>query len=335
MRELAQLPQGPAMAGGTFPPQLGELLVAEGLLSKNQLDAALEIQRALETPVPLGQILIHWKLITPTQLNLVLTKYKKASPVGEILLRKGLIDQTQLDAALEQQQKSGTRIGHVLVRTGVITDDQLKQALGEQLGLGFLDLDGIALDRSLRRWINRTYAQRHRVIPVSKQGDTLTVVLEDPTNSSVVDDLHTTTGCRIVATTAGAEAFGRAFTRFYVQEVDAPPGPPPQPAQAAPDQPPVESRPALRDGSGSAIRPAVAQPVEPPATPARTPPGPSEESRRALEELRVEYEESRLAHEAATKALRELQERHEALTRQRHEAADAIESLLGRMRSAP
>jgi hypothetical protein len=147
--------------------RLGDVLVKEGLITARQLDAALKEQAQRESYVPLGKILVERGLITQKQLNLVLNQSDKRPRLGEVLLRSGSITQERLDQALAEQRHRHRPLGQVLVQMGLVSDETMRQALGMQLNIAFLDLDRMDLDRSLARVINRNYARRHLLVPVS------------------------------------------------------------------------------------------------------------------------------------------------------------------------
>ncbi len=205
--------------------RLGELLVQEGLVTEEQLDAALQEQRERGAYVPLGQILVAWKLVTPRQLTLLLDRAEKRPRLGELLLRHGAITQEKLDEALRQQKLKHRPLGGLLVRMGFITDEALRQALSIQLNIAYVDLDRVEIDRGLARVINRNYARRHTLVPVSCLGQVLTVSMSDPTNTSVADDLAHSTGHVVQVVTSTQESIRRAFRRLYDEDVEVgPPG---------------------------------------------------------------------------------------------------------------
>ena len=64
--------------------RLGELLLAERLVTATQLDEALRVQSTSEGYAPLGHILVAQKIITRDQLLSVLERYRRSSKLGEV-----------------------------------------------------------------------------------------------------------------------------------------------------------------------------------------------------------------------------------------------------------
>ncbi len=205
--------------------RLGRLLIEEGLVTESDLVAALEKQASSRAYVPLGHLLVTQNLITPRQLSHVLERSRKRPKLGEVLLRSGSIGEAQLQQALQEQQRSKRPLGEVLIKLGYLTDEVMRQALCLQLDVPFVDLDRVTPDRGLTRLINRSYARRHWLVPVARVGQVLTISMNDPTKTAVVEELSQLTGYVVSVVTSSHEAIKRAFERLYDEAVEQPPPP--------------------------------------------------------------------------------------------------------------
>ena len=203
--------------------QIGQWLLSQGLISQEQLDSALAAQADAPTYLPLGRILVEQKAISERQLSFALERAGgKRLRLGEVLVRSGLLTQARLEHALGQQERLRLPLGQVLIKLGFITDPAMRQALGIQLNIPFVDLDRQEADPRLARLINANYARRHVLVPVAQAGETLTVCMDDPTNTSVIDELAASTGFVVNAITAAHDSIRRAFQRLYGQPIDTP-----------------------------------------------------------------------------------------------------------------
>ena len=199
---------------------LGEILIREGLINEGQLSTALMVQRETEPTTPLGQILVRQGAITQRQLNNVLDRYRKKYRLGDILVETEAITEHQLQIALDHQKKTGLRLGDSLLQLNFVTEEEVNQALCKQFGVTFVDLDRLVLDNSLALVINREYAERHRVIPISKTDRVLVVAMDDPSDLGVVAELASATGSRVNVVTSTHAAFRRAFARTYGESAE-------------------------------------------------------------------------------------------------------------------
>ena len=201
--------------------RLGELLVAEGLVTPAQLEEALRVQRSTEQYASLGDILITENIITRDQLLSVLERYRRSSKLGDILLKSGEISSIQLDTALKEQRRSHRPLGEVLLDLGHLSEERLRVALCRQLHIRFFNLDAIILDPTLRKLVTEKFAMKHRCVPVSRIGNLLLLAMDDPTQTRLVDDLQASTGLKIEVITSTSAHITRALDRLYRSEVVA------------------------------------------------------------------------------------------------------------------
>lgn len=204
-----------------FPREvrLGELLVCAAMITKSQLQEALEIQQKGARYRWIGQILVERNAITQKQLNLFLDIYRKRPQLGEILVKSKTITRDQLNVALEHQKAAGLPLGEILLKLKHLTEETLRQALSTQLNIPFIDLGRFSIDRSLARLINKTYAKRHHLVPIARLGNTITVAMDDPTDVEVINELQSLTGFTVNVVTATHAQIQRAFSQAYAEQL--------------------------------------------------------------------------------------------------------------------
>jgi type IV pilus assembly protein PilB len=139
-----------------------------------------------------------------------------------MLLAGGAISQTQLDHALAQQKELKLPLGKTLLKLNYVSDETMRQALSLQLNVPYLDLEKVIIDRQLAKVISRSYARRHSLIPVAQIGRTLTVVMDDPTATSIIEELTRLTNNSITVVTASSKAIQAALRRLYEEDAPAP-----------------------------------------------------------------------------------------------------------------
>ena len=194
---------------------LGELLVREGLVTESQLAAALREQERGPDGTPIGQLLVEQGALSPAELETVLKRYHKKYRLGDILVETNAISETQLQLAVDHHRRTGLRLGDALLQLGFVNEETLKQALCTQLDVAYVDLDRCFVDPALATAIPKAFAQQHRILPVARVDDVLTVALADPTDGWVGESLETMTGCRVRLVISTDAAFQRAFARVY------------------------------------------------------------------------------------------------------------------------
>jgi type IV pilus assembly protein PilB len=205
----------------TDDPQLGTLMISDGLITELQLQEALRAQSDLVVYRPVGEILVEQRAISAKQLNLFIDKHHKRARLGEVLLRSGIITSEQLEVALTHQKTTGLRLGEMLVKLNYINEESMRQALCKHLNTPFIDLENIAIDPSLRKLINKSYAKNNLVVPIAIIGKSITLVMDDPTNTSVIKELRSSTGLTINVVTSTSTQIYQAFSRLYNEEIQS------------------------------------------------------------------------------------------------------------------
>ena len=118
--------------------------------------------------------------------------------MGQVLLESKIITQEQLDRVLViQKSGDGRRLGTILIDEDIITAESLALALSIHLNLPFADLSQQSINPELTRIIPENVARRYQLIPVEITNGSLVVVMEDPTDISVINDISAITGMKI------------------------------------------------------------------------------------------------------------------------------------------
>ena len=123
--------------------------------------------------------------------------------IGDLLVREGLITREQLDKALQEQKQNGTRVGYNLVKLGFVQETELTKMLARQYKMPAVDLSQFEVDPQIAKLIPADLAMKHLVLPLKRDGRTLTVAMADPTNLGVLDDLKFITRYDIFPVIAG------------------------------------------------------------------------------------------------------------------------------------
>ncbi len=109
--------------------------------------------------------------------------------IGAFLLKKGLISEKQLIDAQAVQKIEGIKIGAALVKLGYITEDQLVQALSELYGYPVFKFNISSIDYSAFRLIPEDVIKGYKLIPVSRVGNIVNVVITDPSNDIALEQI--------------------------------------------------------------------------------------------------------------------------------------------------
>ncbi|MEM1107122.1 MAG: ATPase, T2SS/T4P/T4SS family [Planctomycetota bacterium] len=123
---------------------------------------------------------------------------RKRLQIGQILKQWRLVDDTQLEEAMKISKGSRKRIGESLVALGYVTENDVAKALASQFGLEFVDLDQPnVIDRDKLELIPQDMIKKYLVLPLGKEGNTLKVLVHDPMDINLIDDLQFRLGGKV------------------------------------------------------------------------------------------------------------------------------------------
>jgi len=136
-------------------------------------------------------------------------------PLAEALLHEGLLTPAKYDQAVAEQRSSGQRLGHVLVKLGFVPELEITKILARLHRMPAVDLSRFEVDPKILKLIPADLATKHVVLPLKREGRTLTVAMADPTNMGVVDDLKFITRYDVFPVLAGEQTLRSIIDRHY------------------------------------------------------------------------------------------------------------------------
>ncbi len=125
--------------------------------------------------------------------------------LGELLITKGLISSDDLDRALKEQKITGRSLGRTLVEMGLLNDLQLQMALSQHFGVPFLPESHYPSQPLTGLSIPVKYMKEYCFLPLKSEDTSLTIVIADPSNHSVINELKVAFGYRTVEVYLGLE----------------------------------------------------------------------------------------------------------------------------------
>jgi type IV pilus assembly protein PilB len=108
------------------------------------------------------------------------------------------------------------------------------EARAQELGVPFVDLNTFTIDPSAVNVVPERIARQHKVVPILKDGNVLTVAMADVNNVLAFDDLRIVSRCTIRPALAAADAIEEAINRAYQSVVGKAPDAETSTAAAAP-----------------------------------------------------------------------------------------------------
>lgn len=198
--------------------RVGELLVEQELITTEQLGEALELQKVFPDQA-IGQLLCKLGFIKESDLSLVLDQKNKRRKLSDILLKSGLVDLQKISHAREISKQSDISFDKALLKLRYVDEDQLAKAVASQYDLPYVKINANDLDVSLSRYISAVYAQKQRIAPISKLGNTLTLAVAHPLKHHDIRELEDSIRLKIISAIATESDVNKVLKRLYNVDV--------------------------------------------------------------------------------------------------------------------
>ena len=152
-------------------------------------------------------------------------KPKSKRRFGEVLLERGSIDQKLLDRALAEQKKlqarkEKARLGELLLQTFNVNQEEIAAALAEAAGFEHTPCQWPGSTDEALGLVPQALAVKAVALPLRVIQKCLFVVMAEPQNVVLVDELRFRTGMTIVPLFSFRKEILRAIDRAYTGSLD-------------------------------------------------------------------------------------------------------------------
>ena len=137
--------------------------------------------------------------------------------LGDTLLRDGLLSREQLTQALAEQKASKQRLGYVLVKLGLVPELEITKVLARQFRMPAVDLTRFEVDPKILKLVPGDMATKGVVLPLKREGRTLTVAMADPSDMGLLEDLKFVTRFDLFPVIAGEFTLRALIEKHYQQ----------------------------------------------------------------------------------------------------------------------
>lgn len=144
----------------------------------------------------------------------------KRKVIGEILLEMGLITPEQQKSVLEEQAKTKEKFGAILLKKGILTEQQLMEILEFRLGIPQVQLSKMDIDPDVIKLLPPQLIRLHKVLPISRRKNILTLAMADPLNQQAIEDVRMATNMDVVPVLASEKDMDTAIRQYLAFRLD-------------------------------------------------------------------------------------------------------------------
>lgn len=135
--------------------------------------------------------------------------------IGEILSKEGQITSIQLDEALGIHKKTNERLSSILLNKGYIDPDTIINVLGRLYNYNVIRFSDIKPDPKALALLPYELAKPSMVFPFRLKGETLSIAMVEPTDTSIVEAIQKKTGKTVQVFVSTENDVIQAFRDFY------------------------------------------------------------------------------------------------------------------------
>ncbi len=136
--------------------------------------------------------------------------------IGDILIENAMITPGQLEDALAKKLPN-ERVGQALVRLKYISEGQILKVLEASTGIERVTLAKVDIDETALPLIDEAFARQKKVLPlhVDTAKGVLDIVINDPLDFGVIEDVRIVTGYKPKAFSATLQEIDAAIEKYY------------------------------------------------------------------------------------------------------------------------
>lgn len=140
------------------------------------------------------------------------------SKFEQLLVQTQLVSPALLAIAQRDAKMRGTRLGPALIDLGLVDEARFAEWVAALTGTSVLQTVPEADVQRLHQRMPRSIAREFEVVPVSIEGDVLSVAMLNPLDSACLDVLRTATGLKIRPLAALHSELMQLVTAYYPED---------------------------------------------------------------------------------------------------------------------
>jgi len=134
---------------------------------------------------------------------------------GELLFHKGILSKAQLLEVFNFKKHNNEELTQIIINKGFAEEEDVIDCLAEVLNIPFVQLHDYAVDPTVLEIVPKELSIKHKVFPVFKIENSLTIAMVNPGDVQVIDRLHRETGYEIEPAVSLERDVMKAIETYY------------------------------------------------------------------------------------------------------------------------
>jgi len=208
-------------SGEAEDENLEQVLLDEGVVTKDQMKTARQVQR--ETGIPLWRTLVNLGTVTTKHIRDAMTReislpfFKNMDQkTCDLILAKGLMDKGKLESAMEKSKAEEKSLYRYLLEKGMLSETELLGVLAEQFNMPIVDLDKLMIGDDAVRMLPDSLIIEHSAIPVDMDDKHIRIAFWDPKGVGAIENTGIMMGLEIKPVLATKSQIQKAIDYYVI-----------------------------------------------------------------------------------------------------------------------
>ncbi|MFC1593935.1 GspE/PulE family protein [Candidatus Omnitrophota bacterium] len=140
---------------------------------------------------------------------------KGSALLGRMLIDTGILTEDELVIALQEHKKTGAFLGTAIIKLGFAEEEEILPILSTQLQIDYVKIKDISVDTEVIKKVPAKFAYHYKLMPIQLADDVLTIVVTDPLNVTVLDDVSLLLGHKVKAVLGGEKDILESIRKYY------------------------------------------------------------------------------------------------------------------------
>lgn len=137
-----------------------------------------------------------------------------------VLNKKGLLNDSQVQKILKLQMSSKSPPIKILLRQGWVTEKQIRKIIKSQFFIEDVLLSEFNIDAAVISLIPATFCQLQLVLPIRQQGKKVTLVMADPLDEGILENLRFSSGLDFNVVMANCAEIEKKLEQTFGDSID-------------------------------------------------------------------------------------------------------------------
>lgn len=140
---------------------------------------------------------------------------RKRKRIGELLNDAGLISNNHLNRAIKFQNETHEKLASILFQMGAVDEKSLASLLEKQLNTKYVTLSDRTIPPEAIQKVTPQLAQKHSLIPIELERNTLTLAMSDPNDVKTIDEIGFMLNVTVKPVIALEYRIKKALMKYY------------------------------------------------------------------------------------------------------------------------